>query len=160
METIPLIYTPSAQRQTLSVQGRIFALCLSMGCLAVLLTAAALPPSPEGVGTHIQMGFQNCQFLKTTGLPCPTCGLSTCFAWFVRGNWLASIYIQPMGFLLALATCACFWGGLYIALSGKPIHRLLRQVPATFFVPLLMGLAVAAWAWKIFIHLHGIDGWR
>jgi hypothetical protein len=28
------------------------------------------------------------------------------------------------------------------------------------FIVILMGFAIAAWGWKIFIHLNGWDGWR
>ena len=40
--------------------------------------------------------------------------MTTSFAWFVRGNWLASFYVQPMGFVLALGTGALFWASLFI----------------------------------------------
>lgn len=89
-----------------------------------------------------------------------TCGMTTSFSWFVRGNWPASFYVQPMGFLSALACAALFWGGLYLALTGAPIHRLLRQVNLLRCGVLLIGFAIAAWGWKIFIHLNGWDGWR
>jgi hypothetical protein len=73
---------------------------------------------------------------------------------------VASFYIQPMGWVLAVACGGMFWAGLYIALTASPLHRLLTQVPALWAVPALMGLGIAAWGWKIFIHLRGLDGWR
>jgi hypothetical protein len=86
--------------------------------------------------------------------------MTTSFAWFARGNLAASFYIQPMGCVLAILCAAGFWIGLYIAMTGRPAHRLLKRFNQT---PLLIGLALfglAAWGWKIFIHLHGLDGWR
>ena len=86
------------------------------GCLAILLLAAYLRPSPSGMGTHQQgLGLPACNFLRTTGLPCPSCGMTTSFAWFAKGNLLASAYVQPMGTILALLAAACVWGGFYIA---------------------------------------------
>ncbi len=86
--------------------------------------------------------------------------MTTSFSHFVRGNWLASFYVQPMGFLLAIITGGVFWAGLYIAVTGRPIHRLLRQLPMVVLIAAFMGLGIAAWGWKIYIHVHGIDGWK
>jgi hypothetical protein len=113
------------------------------------------------MGTHKEsLGLPPCNFLRTTGLPCPSCGMTTSFAWFAKGNLLASAYVQPMGAILALLAAACVWGGFYIALTARPAHRLLRMLPAGYtLIPLLL-LGVLAWGWKILIHLNGVDGWR
>jgi hypothetical protein len=85
--------------------------------------------------------------------------MTTSFSWFARGNLIASAYVQPMGLILALMAAASVWGGSYIAVSGRPVHRLLRLLPAGYtLIPLLL-VGVVAWGWKIFIHLNGIDGW-
>jgi hypothetical protein len=85
--------------------------------------------------------------------------MTTSFAWFVRGRLLASLYVQPMGAVLAALAGCCVWAGLYLAFTGRPVYRLLYLRPGGhYFLPLL-GLGIAAWAWKIFIHLRGIDGW-
>jgi hypothetical protein len=139
---------------------RLIALGLAAGCLAGLLAAAWLPPNPAGYGSHTGLGLQSCQFLDRTGVPCPGCGMTTSFTWFVRGNFAASVYVQPMGAALALLACACVWVGFYIALTGRPAHRLLQVLPGRYYYGPLLALALAAWAWKIFIHLKGLDGWR
>jgi hypothetical protein len=160
VSSVPIIYTPSVQPQKLTASGRVAALVVALSALAIVVVEVMLPPSPTGEGTHRQMGLQQCQFLATTGIPCPTCGMTTSFSWFVRGNWLASFYIQPMGFVLALLTGALFWATLYMAITGSPLQRLLRQLPAHYLVVAMIGFAIAAWGWKIFIYLHGIDGWH
>lgn len=85
--------------------------------------------------------------------------MTTSWAWATRGNFAASVYVQPMGTILALLAAACVWGGGYIAISGRPAHRLLRMLPARYTLFPLLLLAVLAWGWKIFIHLNGYDGW-
>jgi hypothetical protein len=157
--SVPIIFTPPVQRQTVGPGGRLLALLVALAVLAVLVTALLLEPSRNGMGTHRQMGFQSCQFLRTTNLPCPSCGMTTSFSWFAHGNWLASLYTQPGGFVLALACGAIFWAGLYMFITGSPLHRLTKQVPAIYSVPLLLGFFILAWGWKIFVHLKGIDGW-
>lgn len=160
MPEIPAIYSPRLAKTVVSPAGRLLALLLSLSCLGLLATAAQLPPSPTGMGTHTQLGLAECQFAQRTGIPCPTCGMTTSFAWFIRGNLAASFYVQPMGALLAVLTAGAFWAGLYVALTGRPIHRLIRFLPGRYYVALLLSWALLAWAWKILIHLSGIDGWH
>ena len=114
---------------------------------------------PVPVQAH-QLGLVPCQFLARTGLPCPTCGMTTSFSWFVRGNLLASLWVQPFGLALATILTMTFWLALYMAVSAKPVWRLIASIPARLWLPAMMALAVLGWAWKIFIHLRGIDGWR
>ena len=85
--------------------------------------------------------------------------MTTSFAWFARGNLLASLYVQPAGLVLAVLTTMLFWACLYIALTGSPLHRLLRLGQPAVYLFTLFGVGILAWAWKIFIYLRGIDGW-
>ncbi len=86
--------------------------------------------------------------------------MTTSFAWFARGNLAASFYVQPMAAVLALLCGMCVWAGGYIAVSGKPVHRVLSIVPEKLYLYPLLALAILAWAWKMYIHLHGLDGWK
>lgn len=86
--------------------------------------------------------------------------MTTSFAWFVRGNVAASLYVQPMGTVLAALCGLSVWAGFYIAITARPLHWLIFSAPPSRVALPLLTLALAAWAWKIFIHLHGIDGWR
>lgn len=143
----------------LSLMGRGVALAVAAGALGVLLAAAWLKPSGRGVGSHTQLGLEPCQFEYRTGVPCPTCGMTTSYAHLVRGQVVASLYVQPMGTVLAVLTAMTFWGGLYVGVTGRPVHRLLRYVPMRYYLTPLLGMAVAGWAWKIWIHLGGRGGW-
>ena len=163
---VPIIFTGTIARAgdarllRLGAGGRLLALGVALACLSVLVLAARLPPSPTGVGSHEAMGLKSCQFLESTGLPCPSCGMTTSFAWFARGNVVASVYVQPMGAALAATAAAGVWGGLYVALTGRPVYRLLRLLPGRYYLLPLLALAVLAWGWKVLIHLNGLDGWR
>lgn len=139
---------------------RLLAVGAGLACLALWAAAAYVTPNPAGVGTHTGLGLSACNFLYQTGLPCGSCGMTTSFAYFVRGNWLAAFYLQPMGATLALLSGMTLWGAGYLAVTGRPIHRLFSLLPGRYvFVP-LVGLFFAAWGWKILIHLKGMDGWR
>jgi hypothetical protein len=157
---VPIIYTPIVCPQTVGFSARMTALGVALLALAPLVIGLHLSPSAAGVGTHRAMGFQRCEFLARTRLPCPSCGMTTSFAHFSHGNWLASLYTQPGGFVLALICGAVFWAALYMFITGRPIHRLTSQLPGFKAMPIVLGFFIAAWAWKIFIHLTRIDGWR
>jgi len=160
MDPSPAVYVRPKSSDQLSLHARLIALVVSLACLGVLVIAAKLQPSPNGLGSHRQLGLQECQFESRTGLPCPTCGMTTSFAHFVRGQILASLWVQPMGTLLALITTMAFWAALYIAVSARPAHRLLNLIPARYYFIPLLALLVIAWAWKIWIHVTGRDGWN
>jgi hypothetical protein len=157
---VPIIYTPVVRPRTVTPYARFIALLVAAAALAPLVIGLNLRPSADGVGTHLSMGFQRCTFLAQTKLPCPSCGMTTSFAHFVRGQWLASLYVQPGGFALALTCAALFWAALYMAVTGRPIHRLTNQLPGVKGLPIVLGFFILAWGWKIFIHLKGIDGWH
>jgi hypothetical protein len=125
----------------------------------VLIVAATLEPDPSGIGSHRKLGLEPCQFERNTGLPCIACGMTTSFAHFVRGQVLASVYVQPMGMALAVLAAVAFWTALYIAVTGRPVHRVLRYLPLKAYLIPFFTLAILAWMWKIWIHLTGRDGW-
>ena len=151
---------PASPPYRVSGGGRLLAALIGGCCLSVLLVATQLTPRPDGLGTHRALGLPECGFLVRTGLPCPACGMTTSFAWFVRGNLAASLYVQPMGTALAVLCGLSVWAGFYIAITARPLHWLIFSAPPRQVALPLLVLALAAWAWKIFIHLRGIDGWR
>ena len=158
---LPIIYTTRrTEAARLRIGPRVLALAAAGACLTVLLVAAYATPNPSGVGTHVSsLHMQPCNFLQTTHLPCPGCGMTTSFAWFVRGNLLASVYVQPMGAMLAAICCACVWTGAYVAFTGRPVYRLFRLLPGRYYLLPLLALGVLAWGWKIMLRLNNWDGW-
>lgn len=65
---------------------RIFVLLGGVGLLALLVTARWLTPDARGLGTHEQLGLPPCGFYLWYGLPCPSCGMTTSWAWLARGE--------------------------------------------------------------------------
>lgn len=105
------------------------ALVVLFGIPLIFLTAAVLTPDTRGYGTHQQLGLPACVFLEATGWQCPHCGLTTSFCWFVRGNWIQSVRVNPAGFLLAL-TAAVVWGFQTVrsfCLRKVAFHRMLGR---------------------------------
>lgn len=86
--------------------------------------------------------------------------MTTSFSWFVRGNFAASLYVQPMGAMLAMLACFVVWGGFYVAITGRPVYRLFSLLPGRYYLLPLLCLGVLAWGWKIMLRLNHWDGWR
>lgn len=118
---------------------------------SILVVSRLLHPSPRGVGTHEQLGLPPCLFLKLTGIPCPSCGLTTSFAHAVRFHLYESFITQPFGLLacavifLLIPTIVILmwrrvpWDGPFQAFANKKM----------FYTALVIYLA--AWAYKIVV---------
>lgn len=87
--------------QRLSWTVRLATAAAGIVVLAVFGLAGWLEPDPRGFGTHQQLGLPGCSFRMLTGISCPHCGMTTSFAWLVRGDLPASIRANPGGILLA-----------------------------------------------------------
>ena len=80
---------------------------VAIGLTAVFAVAFWLNPyqsdgSPRRMATHQQLGLPPCTFFSVTGLPCPSCGMTTSFALLVRGDVPNSLRANAVGTLLAL----------------------------------------------------------
>ncbi len=134
---------------------RPWAALILLGCLALLAIAVYLDPRGRMHGTHADLpGIGGpCGMLVMTGYPCPTCGMTTAFAYTVRGRWLQASRAQPAGFVLALGTAALAIAMVWTLIRGRwpPIY-LWRITPYRFFLGLLV-LLLGSWAFKIVVGL-------
>ncbi|NOX58768.1 MAG: DUF2752 domain-containing protein, partial [Planctomycetes bacterium] len=82
-------------------------------------------------------------------IPCPTCGMTTAFAYVVRGRMLSGFVAQPLGALLALATCLAAIHAIYMLVTGRSWRiNFYRLQPRWLIIGVLL-LFGAAWAYKI-----------
>lgn len=142
--------TSGAPRRSATTTTRLWAALVLGGCLAVLAVAVYLNPKGRTFGTHQDL-FRGapCGMLVMTGLPCPTCGMTTAFAYTVRGRWLRAAYVQPAGFVLALGTIGLASVCLWTLVRGRwPRSRLWMINPHWFFLGFLV-LLLASWGFKI-----------
>lgn len=70
--------------------------------IAGFVLARSLEPAPGGYGTHQQLGLPPCSIQFLFGIPCPSCGMTTSFAWFTRGQIVRSWQANPAGLYLAI----------------------------------------------------------
>ena len=116
---------------------------------ALLAVAASLQPSPSGIGTHEALGLPPCPVHALSGLPCPTCGMTTAFAHVARGQIVEGLRAQPLGALLALALALGALAAPALALARVRPETLLDRLRGAT-PPLVAGAAlVASWVYKI-----------
>ncbi len=129
---------------------RIALAILALGLVAVLTTARLLTPDPKGFGTHTQLGLGRCAFREITGKPCPSCGMTTAFAWAARGRLDRAWRANPAGSIIA-PTCLFFIPWLiFTAISGRTRPFRSADLPLIFAVLLGVGLTLSSWAIRLF----------
>jgi hypothetical protein len=126
------------------------AVLLLLAALAVGVFAIALyidPYRSDGTAlreeTHRQLGLPPCTFRFATGLPCPSCGMTTSFALLIRGDVGNSLRANAAGTALA-AFCLAFipwavltaWRGHLLFI--RSVERALTRVVFVFLVLMLL----------------------
>ena len=90
---------------------RLGLLIIAAGLIVVFGIAIWLRPyddqgQPLRMETHRQLGLPSCQFYFVTGVPCPSCGMTTSFALLMHGDPWNSLRANAVGTLLA---CFCLF---------------------------------------------------
>lgn len=128
-----------------SARGRMTAVLFTAGVVALFGGLWLL----QGVGFDFGSLFGPCGMKQRTGLPCPTCGMTTCVLAFARGEVLTAFYVQPAGALLcALLIVAAFFAFL-TAVLGVYFHffaRLWTELKVRYVVAGLLVILTAGWA--------------
>lgn len=108
---------------------------------APVAVATRLTPDARGWGTHEQLGMAPCSIRLWSGRPCPTCGMTTAWAYAVRGNAQAAVAANLGGALLLPATIVAAAWALASAIAGQWLfernlltRRLLGQSPARWIL--------------------------
>lgn len=109
-----------------------------------------LEPDPRGFGTHQRLGLPQCSFQAIFAIPCPSCGMTTSFSNFTRGNIVASVRANVAGFLLA-TVCAIqipwCWVSIY---RGRMLWVERPDVALIWLLVMVLGIASVQWAVRVF----------
>jgi len=133
----------------MSTGQRIAMVAIALAPLSLLLTAALLTPDARGHGTHEQLGLPPCTFYVIFHRPCPACGMTTSWAWLVRGEIGHALAANAGGTLLAcLSLVGAAWM-LVSALCGRWFGGRPSQW-AIVGIAVMVGLVTALqWAWRM-----------
>lgn len=114
-----------------------------------LLVGRYLQPSPRGVGTHEQLGLPACFFLKFTGLPCPSCGVTTSFSYAAHLQFREALTAQPFGFVLFVLICLSMPLFVYAIYRQVPFDRWLYTRWSNPLLYALIALYLIGWVYKL-----------
>lgn len=123
----------------------------AIGLLTLLVVSASLKPDEAGYGTHTQLGLPPCPGILSSGRPCATCGMTTAFAYAAHGQFVASFRAQPFGALMAVGSACTIWVLLHVAATGSRLGSVTSRLLAARFMWLAIGLALAAWGYKLWV---------
>jgi hypothetical protein len=137
----------SRDRQRLGWLTRGVLVVAAMLLTGVLGLSRVLTPDPRGYGTHTQLGLRPCTFAAMTGRLCPTCGMTTAYAWFVRGRIDRSWRANPAGCLFAALSPVLIVWLLACSLRARPVG--FRSLSGPLMGLLLVGCVLSLACWLI-----------
>jgi hypothetical protein len=138
------------------VRGTLVGTALAL--TAVFAVAVWLNPyhddgSPRRMATHQNMGLPPCTFYASTGLPCPSCGMTTSFSLLMHGDLANSLRANAAGTLLAVFCLALIPWCLASAVCRRTlflhsVERALTLVVLVFLSLMLLRWGIVlVWAW-------------
>jgi hypothetical protein len=126
---------------------------VAMGALvsacAVLAVAAWLKPAACGYGTHTQLGLPPCNFLRLTHLPCPSCGMTTCFALAIRFHFFKAFLANPFGVLAFLGTVSLIPTSIGLLCRRMSFRRITENTHFTKAIYAATALYFLSWIVKL-----------
>lgn len=142
-----VVASDASRRRRLRRSER-WAAALGAAFIAALFGIAwVIVPAERGYGSHQSLGLPACASVRLLGIRCPTCGMSTAWANFVRGRWASAVRANVTGLALAVvAVPIALWLGL-AAVEGR--WRLVRPAPKLVMAAQLVLIAAALAEWII-----------
>jgi hypothetical protein len=133
------------------VGRRIVLAALALVLLVLLVTAGTLTPDARGHGTHERLGLPPCTFYVIFARPCPACGMTTSWAWLLRGEIGHALAANTGGTLLAgLSLLGAPWL-LASALRGKWFGGPPNEWAVAGVVGSVGLLTVGQWLWRLWM---------
>ena len=117
--------------------------------VGLVVLGMVLDPSPTGAGTHCQLGLPPCGMLETTGLPCPTCGVTTAFSLASHGRLVEALVTQPFGLTVFLLVAGGAVGLVVALVTGRSVQPVLAPGRLVMGAMALMLILLGAWAYKL-----------
>jgi hypothetical protein len=129
---------------------------LLVSACSLLAVALWLMPAAIGYGTHTQLGLPPCAFLQVTHLPCPSCGLTTCFAWAVRLQFKKAFQANAFGIFAFMVTVSLIPTTVYLLWRRVSFRSITESAHFTKGIYFATALYFCSWFLKLAeIHFAG-----
>ena len=132
---------------------RLIHVTVATAMLLILFLSFLLKPDSRGLGTHEQLMLRPCSFHALTGLPCPSCGMTTAFAHMAHGQFRKAFIAQPLGALGFLLCVILLPIVLFAAIADRNLLEISERVPWKMVMWALGTLFVLAWLFKLYMFL-------
>ena len=142
----PIVFQVDRERPFFT---RATAALILAGCVSLFTIATRLEPAAGGIGTHEQLGLPPCGMAMIWGLPCPTCGMTTAFAYAARGQFAAAFHAQPAGLTLALATGLGAFAAGGTLVTGRSYRVNWTRLPPAAVGFGVVAVVLGAWVYKL-----------
>ena len=111
---------PRQHSERYSRNERLGVFGLGVLLLILLVVASLLKPNAAGLGTHTQLGLPGCTMVTLLGIRCPGCGMTTSWAYAMKGDLESAIHANIGGVLLCFLAAATFPILLLLGIRGRP----------------------------------------
>jgi hypothetical protein len=128
---------------------------LAVGLSVLLAIAAVLHPDPHHFGTHRQLGLPPCTFYDLFGVPCPTCGMTTAWAYALHGEIFQSLQANTGGALLAMLAIVAAPVLLVTAIRGRRFAWLPGDRWSVWIASGLLAVVLVQWGYRLIERYHG-----
>jgi hypothetical protein len=128
--------------------------------IAIYLNPYNADGSARRQATHTTMGLPPCTFYQTTGLPCPSCGMTTSFALLIRGDVRHSVQANFAGTMLATICLLVIPWSLASIWQQRLLFVRSFETIFTIFIAVFMAIMMIRWAVVVGLkYLFGIEVW-
>ena len=138
----------AASRLTIPRWLRACCALVAVGLTATLITARVLQPSPNGIGTHQQLGLPPCTSIVLWDVPCPACGMTTSWSYMVRGQVFEAFHANAGGALLSIIALACIPATCYFSFAGHASKRERFSLYLAAALLIAITVAIAQWYFR------------
>lgn len=118
----------------------------------LLAVAFVLKPDPRQYGTHQQLGLPPCTIETLFEVRCPSCGMTTSWAWMMNGRPWQSWQANAGGALLAVVSLVAGPWLLASGLAGRWIGGSINEWIVVSIALAIATVTLADWTWRVWLN--------